>query len=163
MLIRPETPQDAEAIFELTQAAFAPKGFSDGTEGAIIAAMRQSGDLTLSLVAEDEGEIIGHVAFSPATISDSAGDWYGLGPISVREDCQRQGIGRKLTNEGLTRLKAGGAAGCALTGDPAIYTRFGFISNGLRHAGTKDHCVLWQSFSGAPARGTVTFAPALDG
>lgn len=163
MLIRPETTQDHRIIHDLTQAAFAPKAFSDGTEGPIIDAMRAAGDLTLSLVAEEAGTIIGHVAFSPAHISEAAGDWYGLGPISVRADHQRQGIGRALIEAGIAVLAEKGAAGCALTGDPAIYQRIGFHCDGnLHHAGTADRHVLWRVIKGAAPKGQLHFAPALD-
>ena len=65
--------------------------------------------LAISLVAEVDGEVVGHIAFSPVTISDGSQNWYGLGPISVLPKCQRQGIGRALMQEGLSRLKARGA------------------------------------------------------
>ncbi|WP_341367821.1 N-acetyltransferase [Yoonia sp. BS5-3] len=163
MLIRPETPANIDVIHDLTQAAFAPKAFSDGTEGPIINAMRDAGDLTLSLVAEDAGTIIGHVAFSPAHISEAAGDWYGLGPISVREDRQGQGIGRALIEAGIATLAEQGAAGCVLTGNPNIYQRIGFRSDGnLHHAGTEDRHVHWRLINGAAPKGQLRFAPALD-
>ncbi|MEL6840780.1 MAG: N-acetyltransferase, partial [Pseudomonadota bacterium] len=104
MLIRPETSADIKTIRQLTDIAFAPMPYSDGTEGAALDQMRSDGDLTLSLVAEDAGLIIGHVAFSPAQIGRTSGPWYGLGPISVRADRQRQGIGTQLAQEGLKQL-----------------------------------------------------------
>lgn len=163
MEIRPEISADTDAIYDLTQAAFAPKTFSDGTEGPIINAMRDAGDLTLSLVAHDADAIIGHVAFSPAKISDAAGDWYGLGPISVREDHQRRGIGRALIEAGIAVLTERGAAGCVLTGNPNIYQRMGFHSDGnLHHAGTEDRHVHWRVIKGVAPKGQLNFAPALD-
>lgn len=80
----------------------------------------------MSLVAEEEGEIVGHVAISPVSISDGASGWYGLGPISVSPELQRQGVGSRLMKEVLLRLKGMGASGCVLVGDPAFYSRFGF-------------------------------------
>lgn len=163
MLIRPETPADIDVIHDLTQAAFAPKAFSDGTEGPIINAMRAAGDLTLSLVAEEGGTIIGHVAFSPAQISDAVGDWYGLGPISVREDHQGKGIGRALIEAGIAVLTERGVAGCVLTGNPNIYQRVGFQSDGnLHHAGTEDRHVHWRVITGSAPKGQLRFAPALN-
>lgn len=164
MEIRPETTADRAAIGRLTTDAFAPKAYSSGTEAAIIDALRQSGDLTLSLVAVENGEIIGHVAFSPVTITNQTGDWYGLGPISVREDRQRQSIGRLLTETGLQMLKETGAHGCALIGDPHIYSRFGFVSDGTLGYGTLDpKYVQWVSFTGNKPSGTIDFAPAFEG
>lgn len=129
LLIRPETPADADAIRELTTAAFLTAEHASGTEAAIVDALRAAGALTLSLVAETEGEVIGHVAFSPVSITGRAGDWFGLGPVSVRPDRQRGGVGRALIEQGLAVLKAQGADGCVVLGDPAYYRRFGFAND----------------------------------
>ncbi|MDX8354668.1 N-acetyltransferase [Cognatiyoonia sp. IB215182] len=162
MLIRAEKPDDCRAIHDLTQAAFAPQPFADGFEGPLIDMLRDAGDLTLSLVADEDG-IIGHVAFSPAQITDAEGAWYALGPISVRTDRHRQGIGRMLVETGLTILAERGAAGCVLTGNPTIYERLGFTSDGnLHHHGTEDRYVLWRVLNGMRPKGFVTFAPAFD-
>lgn len=75
MLVRHETPADFDAIHDLTSIAFKPMPFSDGTEADIIGTLRADGDLTISLVAEENSEIIGHVAFrrSPSTARMAAG------------------------------------------------------------------------------------------
>ena len=125
--IRPEQSADAAAIRALTQAAFAGHPHSEGAEPAIIDLLRQHGDLSLSLVAEERGEIVGHVAFSPATLSDGSKGWLALGPISVLPARQGEGIGRRLIEEGEKRLRTRGAKGIALLGDPALYARLGFI------------------------------------
>jgi len=127
LTIRPEIPQDAAAIRALTSTAFASAPVSAGTEAAIIDALREAGALALSLVALEEGEIVGHVAFSPVHIDAAAGDWFGIGPIAVRPDRQRAGIGSALMHEGLRQIREKGAAGCVLVGDPAYYSRFGFV------------------------------------
>jgi putative acetyltransferase len=162
MHIRPERPEDDEAIHELTRAAFAPMWFSNGSEAPIVRALRASGDLTLSLVAEDDGAIIGHVAFSPVTIDGVQRGWFGLGPISVRLDRQRSGVGRALAATGLEELRAMGAHGCALIGDPAIYGRMGFTSGGLTHEGVDDAIVQYIVFTGPAPHGVLRFAPAFD-
>ncbi|MFI0848798.1 GNAT family N-acetyltransferase [Mesorhizobium sp. IMUNJ 23232] len=131
MLIRPETAADADAIHDLTLIVFGPMPFSDGTEADIIRRLRAAGDLTISLVAEEEGETLGHVAFSPVTIDGLHDGWFGLGPISVRLERQRQGIGKALIAQGLDLLKERGAKGCVLIGDPEVYSRAGFVSDGL--------------------------------
>ncbi|MFB9948156.1 GNAT family N-acetyltransferase [Rhizobium puerariae] len=130
MRIRDERPGDEDTIHELTQTAFAPMPYSVGTEGSIIRALRRSGDLSLSLVAEDDGNIVGHAAFSPVAIDGVHDGWFGLGPISVRADRQRQGIGKALIREGLERLKARGAKGCALVGNLDVYRSSGFENDG---------------------------------
>lgn len=63
MLIRDETPEDIDAIHDLTSTAFKPMPYSDGTEAEIVRRLRAAGDLKISLVAEQGGEILGHVAF----------------------------------------------------------------------------------------------------
>ena len=159
--IRAERPGDEDIIHELTQAAFAPMSYSSGTEGAIIRALRANGELALSLVAEEDGEIIGHVAFSPVTIGGHYDDWFGLGPISVRADRQRQGIGHALIREGIHRLKALGAKGCALVGDQAVYKGVGFISDGeLTYEGVPDIYVQHLTLSGHAPKGLLTFSSA---
>ena len=93
ILIRNETPGDVGAIREVTSAAFKTLEISNHTEQFIIEALRAAKALTISLVAEKDGGVIGYIGFSPLTISDGAANWYGLGPVSVLPDYQRQGIG----------------------------------------------------------------------
>jgi putative acetyltransferase len=126
--IRPEIPNDYEAIEQITIAAFAGKAFSDSDEHLIIRRLRTSGGLSLSLVAEVDHKIIGHIAFSVVKINGEDMGWYGLGPVSVLPAYQKQGIGSALIKAGLSRLKAQGAKGCVLEGDPNYYQRFGFKS-----------------------------------
>ena len=126
MIIRNEIKEDIEAISEVTIAAFQNLQISNKTEQFIIHALRKAGVLSISLVAEIEKQVVGHIAFSPVTISDGSKNWYGLGPISVMPEYQKQGIGKTLVNEGLSLLKAQGGKGCALVGDPGYYQRFGF-------------------------------------
>jgi putative acetyltransferase len=161
--IRPERPGDEDIIHELTQTAFAAMPYSSGTEGAIIRGLRKSGDLTLSLVAEDDGAIVAHVAFSPVTIDGIHGGWFGLGPISVQPERQRQGIGKALISEGLERLKQRGAAGCALIGNPDVYRGSGFESDGLlSYEGVDSRYVQRILFHGPVPRGRLRFAPAFQ-
>lgn len=87
----------------------------------------------MSLVAEKDGEIVGHVAFSPVEIHGQAVNWYGLGPVAVRPDKQRQGIGARLIEAGLYQIKTHGAAGCVVLGDPGYYARFGFKADPALH------------------------------
>ena len=126
ILIRSEQLEDIEVISKVTYAAFLGKFSDHPTEHLIVGGLRDAGMLTLSLVAEVDGKIVGHVAFSPVTINDKSADWYGLGPISVIPELQKQGIGSKLIREGLSLLKKRGAKGCVLEGSPKYYQRFGF-------------------------------------
>jgi len=126
MIVREETPADIDTIRLVTQAAFAGKTYSNQTEGAIIDALRDASALTLSLVAVEDDDIIGHIAFSPVTVGEIDCNWLGLGPVSVQPDRQRAGIGSALVREGLKRIEQAGSGGCILVGDPNYYIRFGF-------------------------------------
>ena len=105
MILRKETVEDVQAITEVTIAAFRTLAISNHTEQFIIHALRAADALTISLVAEIDGQVVGHIAFSPVTISDGAKGWYGLGPLSVLPSYQKQGIGKALVNKGLSLLK----------------------------------------------------------
>jgi len=160
MEIRREHPEDLQAIHQLTADAFAPMSYSDGTEPAIIDGLRAAGNLTLSLVAIMNDDLVAHVAFSPVTIGDNTNSWYGLGPVSVRTNLQRSGIGTALINEGLRVLKGTDADGCALIGDPNYYCRFGFVSDGsIQYKGVSDEIVQWKSFSKQRPEGLLVFSP----
>jgi len=124
--IRAERPADAPAIEAVTANAFADVPHAGGTEPLIVAALRRAGQLSVSLVAERAGEIVGHVAVSPIELSDGSDGWFGLGPISVLERLQGRGIGTELMGAAIAELRGLGARGCVLLGDPRFYARFGF-------------------------------------
>lgn len=124
--VRPERSNDAAAIEALIAAAFLDAPHTSHTEPLIVAALRAAGALTVSLVAETEGVLVGHIAVSPVTISDGTLGWYGLGPISVLPAWQGRGVGSALMRAALEALRELGAAGCVVLGEPAYYGRFGF-------------------------------------
>jgi len=161
--VRAEQVGDEQAIHDLAVAAFEPMPFSDGSEAAIIDELRKDGDLVISLVAFDDSRIVGHIAFSPVTIGQDGGGWYGLGPVSVRPDLQKSGIGSQLIIEGLSILKSRGAKGCALVDDPNYYTRFGFQSDGkISYRNLPLQYVQWLSFVGQAASVKLTFSRAFE-
>ncbi len=161
MNIRQETPSDVDAITHVTKLAFENHPYSRNTEQFIIEALRAADALTVSLVAEIDGELVGHLAFSPVTLSDGIEDWYGLGPISVLPACQRRGIGTALLNAGLAKLKDLGARGCLTVGDPGFYERFSFKSpRNLSHEGVPQENFLALPFAGKIPAGAVQFHPA---
>ncbi|WP_368678740.1 GNAT family N-acetyltransferase [Acinetobacter lactucae] len=126
IIVRDEEITDIEAIEELTKAAFQNAEHTSHTEHFIVNSLRTHGQLTISLVAIEDGSIIGHVAISPVEMSSGEIGWYGLGPISVHPDKQGCGIGSLLMNKSLQKLKQLGAQGCVLLGEPSYYSRFGF-------------------------------------
>ena len=106
---------------------------------------------------------MGHIAFSPVTFSDGSKNWYGLGPISVMPNYQKQGIGKSLVNEGIGLLKDLGAEGCVLVGDPKYYERLGFRSpNRLKHEGVPQENFLALPFRNRIPKGTVQFHRAFS-
>ena len=158
MIIRKETTSDIDTITQVTIAAFKTLPISNHTEQFIIKALRAAGALTLSLVAEIDGRVVGHIAFSPVKISDGTKDWYGLGPVSVLPEYQKQGIGKSLINEGLSLLKELGGQGCALVGEPNYYKRFGFKNfPELVHEGIPQEVFLALPFKEKVPKGTVVF------
>ncbi len=161
MLLRHERPSDDPAIYDLTTRAFAPMAYSDGTEALITRLLRNMGDLTMSIVAEENGAVVGHIAFSPLTIGGVHEGWFGLGPIAVEPSRQRCGIGKLLVLQGLEALGERGAVGVALIGSPKIYRRMGFESDGLlTHANVDPRLVQRVVFSGPSPKGEIRFAAA---
>lgn len=149
---------DFEAITEVTIAAFNTLPISNHTEQFIIKTLRAAGVLTISLVAEIDDQIVGHIAFSPVTISDGSTDWYGLGPVSVLPKYHRQGIGKSLINKGLELLKDLEAQGCVLVGDPNYYKKFGFQNYpDLIHEGIPQEVFIALPFSERIPKGIVVF------
>ncbi len=158
MIIRNETTSDIEAIAEVTIAAFRTLPISNHTEQFIINSLRVADALTISLVAEIDGRVVGHIAFSPVTISDGSIGWYGLGPVSVLPEYQKQGIGKSLLNKGLSMLKELDGKGCTLVGDPNYYKYFGFRNiPDLVYEGIPQEFFFALPFTGNIPQGIVVF------
>lgn len=161
MIIRPETPADFPAIAQLLLAAFANEPHSRQTEPLIVETLRKENALTLALVAEEQGAILGHIAFSPARIDGKECGWFILGPVAVTPPRQRQGIGTALIHEGLRQLGEQGAKGCALVGHPGYYGRFGFQHlPGLTMEGIPPEVLFCLRMSDPLSQGTITHHPA---
>ena len=161
--IRAERPGDAAAIEAVTVHAFATAEHASGTEQAIVAALRAAGALSLSLVAEHEGQVVGHIAFSPVSIGGADAGWFGLGPVSVDPAWQRRGIGAQLVQQGLARLRAAGARGCVLLGDPSYYGRFGFRADpALVYPGVPAQYFQALAFTGPMPSGVVAYHLAFE-
>lgn len=161
ILIRDETEDDYAAITNVTIDAFKTLAISSHTEQFVIEALRAAHVLTLSLVAEKDGCVVGHIAFSPVDISDGTQHWYGLGPVSVAPEYQRQGIGKSLIEAGIARLKACGAKGCCLVGHPDYYKKLGFKNiSGLMVDGVPHEVFFSLPFDSHIPQGTVNFHEA---
>jgi putative acetyltransferase len=117
--IRDEQPGDIAAIREVNRQAF---GQDD--EGRIVDALRDNGAATVSLVAAERGVVVGHIMFSPLSIGPAMG--VGLGPMAVAPSHQRQGIGSRLVQAGIERLRTSGCPFVVVIGHADFYPRFGF-------------------------------------
>ena len=163
LIIRNETPQDISTIHALTKDAFLHAPHTAHTEHFIVDALRKRGALSFSLIAEEDDAILGHIAASLVTVSDGTTGWYGLGPLSVRPEHQRKGIGSKLMDAILNRLQKNGASGCVLLGEPAYYGRFGFkVEAGLVYPGVPPEYFQVLSLDGSMPRGTVSYHEAFE-
>lgn len=161
--IRAETLRDVTAIHHITKLAFANHPHSRHTEQRLVDALRMEKALSISLVAELDGEVVGHIAFSPISIDSRDVRWFGLGPLSVRPDRQGRGIGQALVRAGLASLREIGAAGCVLVGEPAYYKRFGFRAiTGLLLEGVAGEFFLARPLSTEVPKGQVRFHKAFE-
>lgn len=162
-LIRPEQPADVAAIHALTEAAFRQAEHSSHTEQFIVDALRARGELTVSLVAEQDGAVVGHVAVSPVAVSDGSAGWFGLGPISVLPARQGQGVGAALMQAAIDALRNQQAHGCVLLGEPAYYGRFGFRAEpGLILPGVPAEYFQALCLQPPMAQGEVRYSPAFE-
>ncbi len=129
----------------------------------IVEALRADNALTLSLVAEVDGNVVGQIAFSPVSIGGKDCGWLALGPVAVLPAFQRQGIGTALGNEGLKAIRSLGAQGCVLVGDPAFYRRFGFENNpALRMEGIPPEVLMCLPMGDQIPEGSVTHHAAFS-
>lgn len=161
--IRPESSADAQAIEAVTACAFRDAPHTSHTEQHIVESLRRAGKLVISLVAEADGRVIGHVAISPVSISDGASGWFGLGPISVLPQHQRRGVGSQLVHEALRLLRGRGACGCVVLGEPEFYGRFGFQPDAdLVLPGVPPEYFQAIRLDSSKSRGTVTYHEAFD-
>lgn len=122
MLIRVEIPIDAPGIDALLR-----RSFESDAEARLVHDLREDGFLTLGLVAtDDEGQVVGYVAFSPVDVQGEDLQWVGMAPLAVDENYRGQGLARQLVYEGLDSLNEFGYAAVVTLGDPALYSRLGF-------------------------------------
>ena len=159
MLIRDETTGDIPAIGRVITEAMLTLPQATGTEARIVERLRAEGALTLSLVAEADGAVVGHLAASAARVGAQDG-WGLIGPLAVLPAWHRRGIGTALMTEALRRLRAT-CRGAALVGHPGYYVRFGFRAfPGFGVAGCPPEVVLALPFDGVAPRGELIHHPA---
>lgn len=162
--IRHETGADTDVVRDVVTQDFADVEYSDGSEPAIVDALGEADALTVSLVALEDQEVIGHVAASPVTIGDGTVDWAGIGPVTARPDRQGRGVCSALMEHILAALCDAGAAGAVLPGEPEFYSRFDFRpAEGLTYPGGPAEYFLALSFTDDPwPVGEVSYHPAFN-
>ena len=160
-IVRPERPADHAVIASVIKAAFTGMPYADGDEHELVDTLRREGALSVSLVAEVAGVVVGQITFSPATASDGSSDWFALGPLAVLPAHQRAGIGAALVHAGLRTIDELRANGCILTGNPAYYARFGFdLSPSNTPSGEPAEFFMVKLFRGRTPAGPIYFHPA---
>ena len=131
MRIRPETESDRAAVRAVNAAAFETPAEAD-----LVESLRRKGVSLISLVAEAEGKVVGHILFSPVSLAEHGHlKLMGLAPMAVAPNHQRKGIGSALVRQGLARCKEGGYCAVVVVGHANYYPRFGFVPahrHGLR-------------------------------
>ena len=138
LIIRSETIEDYDTIFEVNKLAFGQEN-----EAKLVENLRQGHNFNpqLSLVAVKNSEVVGHILFSDVIIQSQKGDFWALAlaPLAVHPEYQNQGIGTQLVQQGLKQCKTLGYLVVIVIGHPTFYTRFGFSS-----AKAKGLSVIWQ-------------------
>ena len=163
LIIRNENLADHAVISDVIEQAFNDQQYSSHTEQFIVNALRDAQQLTISLVAVLNQEIVGHIAISPVSISSGIEGWFGLGPIAVSPKWQQHGVGSALMQAALKQLKAIAAAGCVVLGDPRFYAKFGFQPiNSLVLEDVPAEYFQALSFDGKFPQGMVTYHAAFS-
>lgn len=123
MQIRPEIARDRDAVRTVNEAAF-----GSPEEADLVDSLRQEADPVVSLVAEVNGRVVGHILFSPVSLEGHPElAIMGLGPMAVLPDWQRKGIGGALVVDGLVACEKLGFGATVVLGHPEYYPRFGFV------------------------------------
>jgi putative acetyltransferase len=163
--IRPERGEDTTAVRRVLEAAF-----PTAAEADLVERLRRGAKSVIALAAEDEGEVVGHIVFSPLVLEPLAGAiGLGLGPVAVLPDREKHGVGRRLVQNGLAACHAWGAGFVTVLGDPEYYGRFGFepaSEHGLLNEfGAGPHFMVFPlKKNGLPPRGTlIRYAPEFSG
>jgi len=133
VLIRPEGQDDRAAVHALNSRAFA-----SAAEATLVEALRKRAQPAISLVVEHEQEIIGHITFSPVSLSGHPDlQIMGLAPMAVAPEHQRMGVGSALVRAGLEQCKRLGFGAVVVLGHPEYYPRFGFVPSTRFHIGSE--------------------------
>lgn len=161
-MIRAERPSDRDAIFHVNARAF-----ETDAEARLVDVLRERDAAAVSLVAEVDGAVVGHILFSPVTVGDR--EFVALAPMAVLPEHQRSGVGSALVRAGIDACRARGDAAIFVLGHAEYYPRFGFVPAGPKelHYLSEEfdpHFFVLELREGAldGVRGLVKFHPAFD-
>ena len=161
MIVRPETSADRAAIRAVVTAAFGREAEAD-----LVDSLRTEGDLVLSLVAEEDQAVVGHIAFSRLLVESDAPAFpaVALAPLVVAPIAQRQGVGARLVACGHEYLAAASETLSVVLGEPRYYTRFGYRRDLAAAFRSPYQCdaLLAIAFGGAPRDGWLRYAAAFE-
>ncbi|XXX71950.1 N-acetyltransferase [Sorangium sp. So ce134] len=164
MRLRPERPGDEAGIRAVHIAAF-----PSALEAELVDRLRGAGRASVSLVAEMERDIVGHVLFSPVTIAGGGPErGIGLAPLAVLPDLQGRGVGSALARRGIEACRDAGYAFAVVLGEPGYYARFGFKRASLYGLGNEyaaDEAFMAMELAEhalSGARGVVRYSPEFD-
>jgi len=166
LVIRPATAADAEAIDSVIRAAFAGTDFGHQGEAELVRMIEADGDALVSLVAEQGGDVVGHVLFSRMDVeAENVLPAAGLAPVSVAPGSQGQGIGDALIRAGLGALREQGVAVSFVLGHEGYYPRFGYSPElaarfASPFAGPHFMAMMLDSDAPWPLGGRADYAPA---
>ncbi|MDZ7693766.1 MAG: N-acetyltransferase [Balneolaceae bacterium] len=158
LTVRPEKVQDIERINQIIRSAFKEISYSNQKEHLLVSDLRQNNALTLSLVAERDNEILGHIAFSEVTIDDKFMFWYGLAPVSVDPEYQNQGVGSTLIEYWSIQPAKAWFQWLRIGGRTGLLQPFGFQhQNNLTCERVLEEYFLMQSFNEEIPSGRVKY------
>ncbi len=154
--VRDESPRDWKAVYEVVSSAFCHLAEAD-----LVKELREAGDSVVSLVAEEDGQIVGHILLSRM---DAPFPALALAPVSVIPTRQRSGIGSALVKSAVNRARSKGWAAIFVLGDPNYYERFGFerkAAAGFTSPYAGRHFMVLKLLPSLPAAtGELRHAPA---
>lgn len=124
IVIRPEQSEDIAMVHHVVHQAFGQQA-----EANLVDALRRNGKAKICLVAEDNGRVIGHILFSEVMLEAGENRLIGIGlaPLAVSPERQNEGIGSRLSEEGMSRCREAGYLFAVVLGHPEFYPRFGFV------------------------------------
>lgn len=161
MSIRTATPRDRDSIRLVEEHAFGQK-----TEAGLVDALIDSGDTVLELVAQEDGQVVGHILFSRLYVEQGGKKFpaVALAPLAVEPSFHGSGIGGALITEAHLRLRKSGETLSIVLGEPGYYGRFGYAHDRARNFQSDYQCEALQALAWgeAPESGKLVYAPAFS-